>query len=64
MAAEEAKNDIALRRRMIQVLTEILADKYECTIKFKVRNEGSEDGDGNDESDAREEHRTLCINGN
>lgn len=60
MTNDKTKDDIALRRRMVQALAEILADKYDCTIKVKFRNEGSDDGDDNNESPVVSDHRTLC----
>ena len=63
MTKEETMTDIALRRRIVQVLAEILADKYDCTIKVKFRDVESNGGGGKGEFIVETDHRTLCRNG-
>lgn len=70
MTNDETKDDMttsrrmAINRRIVKVMAEILADKYECTINVKFKDAESRDGGGRDESAAGENQHVLCGNGN
>jgi len=63
MEKEYSDSDIAICRRIEQVLSDILSDKYDCKVKLRFLPEEYGNGGMHDESAVREEHRPLCGNG-
>lgn len=63
MEKEYSDSDIAICRRIEQVLSDILSDKYDCKVKLRFLPEEYGNGGVPNESAVGEEHRTLCGNG-
>ena len=63
MAKKYTEDELALCRRITQVLCDILADKYECNIKLNFLPIETINGDDEDESASGEMHHKVCNTG-
>mgnify|MGYP003302234747 CR=1 FL=1 len=63
MGREYSNDEIALCRRIEQVLSEILSDKYDCKVKIRFLPEEYGNGGRSDERAVGEDSRELCNHG-
>lgn len=63
MKNNKIRDDIALCKRIVQVMADILADKYDCIIRVKFKDEEPDDGGSKDESKSGEDDHALYGNG-